>query len=471
MVGSSISHCAFTVSVEFILVQTAHHVHSFGFDAALTTSGQTGDMSSPLSKENLHLCNSVLKRLQLSSDLDDKEKFAIHALYNWVCTVSLECEVAEAGPQADGLDQASISYIQAYRDFSRKSFSGSRGSSSSKWKSVVAKVTRERAVKHDEASPELRKQLDVVDSWDLFDIFLVKELAPGRTLQVVSMALFDKWGLIERLRLPAEKLSSFLLCVEEHYNSNPYHNSIHAADVTQCLGSFIALDDWNQQLTDLELLALLLAAIVHDIGHPGVTNDFQVKTKSEAALLYNDISVNENGHCATAFQLLKKPENNIFINMKDEDFRFVRRTIVEIVLATDMACHSDLVKEFTALATVWGADLAKWEGECRLTALKFVLHACDLSNPARPQSISVQWADRILNEFWAQGDRERTLGLPVSPLCDKTTCNVPKCQKAFLEHIVTPVYEILAVGSFAPNAAAKALTYIHKNKLYWDGLQ
>jgi len=32
-------------------------------------------------------------------------------------------------------------------------------------------------------------------------------------------------------------------------------------------------------LSSLEVLALLLAAIIHDVDHPGTTNAFQVKTQ------------------------------------------------------------------------------------------------------------------------------------------------------------------------------------------------
>ena len=57
--------------------------------------------------------------------------------------------------------------------------------------------------------------------------------------------------------------------VEAAYNDKPYHNSMHAADVTQSVGALLATDGFSDQLTDLELLAVILASVVHDVGHPG----------------------------------------------------------------------------------------------------------------------------------------------------------------------------------------------------------
>jgi 3'5'-cyclic nucleotide phosphodiesterase len=64
---------------------------------------------------------------------------------------------------------------------------------------------------------------------------------------------------------------------------NPYHNSTHAADVTQALLVMLATDRLFERFSDLELLALLLSAIVHDVAHPGLSNPFLTKTQDEQA--------------------------------------------------------------------------------------------------------------------------------------------------------------------------------------------
>lgn len=58
--------------------------------------------------------------------------------------------------------------------------------------------------------------------------------------------------------------------VEDAYLNNPYHNSTHAADVVQGLAALFANNPFTAQLTDLEMLSMILACVIHDVGHPGV---------------------------------------------------------------------------------------------------------------------------------------------------------------------------------------------------------
>lgn len=78
--------------------------------------------------------------------------------------------------------------------------------------------------------------------------------------------------------------------------------------------------------------------------HAGVRNDFLVNLGTEAAVRYNDNSVNENGHAALAFELLYQQPNNFIAHMSLDERRFFRRTIVSIVLATDMSVHDEQLK-------------------------------------------------------------------------------------------------------------------------------
>ena len=50
---------------------------------------------------------------------------------------------------------------------------------------------------------------------------------------------------------------------------------------------------------------------------------------------------------------------------------------------------------------------------------------------------------RVLNEFWAQGDREREMGIAVGPLNDRTSAQISKGQVGFIGVLVAPLFEEL----------------------------
>ena len=54
-----------------------------------------------------------------------------------------------------------------------------------------------------------------------------------------------------------------------------------------------------------QIMAALVAAAVHDVDHPGVTNLFLIAIRHDLAIMYNDSSVLENHHVATAFRTLQ----------------------------------------------------------------------------------------------------------------------------------------------------------------------
>ena len=49
---------------------------------------------------------------------------------------------------------------------------------------------------------------------------------------------------------------------------------------------------------------------------------------------------------------------------------------------------------------------------------------------------------QLLEEFFRQGDMERDLGLPFSPLCDRNNTLVAESQIGFIEFIVEPSMQV-----------------------------
>lgn len=98
-------------------------------------------------------------------------------------------------------------------------------------------------------------------------------------------------------------------------------------------------------------LADAVCQLMPPVSYTGVSNDFLVNTRNETALLYNDISVNENMHVATAFKIMRRPGNDLLEHLPADQYRYFRRTVIQIVLATDMAGHSELLQVCYSIAT------------------------------------------------------------------------------------------------------------------------
>lgn len=75
----------------------------------------------------------------------------------------------------------------------------------------------------------------------------------------------------------------------------------------------------------------------------------------------------------------------------------------------------------------------------RLFILELILHCSDISNPFKPFDICAAWADLVVEEFCRQGDRERSEGLEISPMCDRATVNLYNMQMGFIEFVVSPL--------------------------------
>ena len=166
-----------------------------------------------------------------------------------------------------------------------------------------------------------------IDSWN-FDIFEVEALADSKPLRFVGYELFQRYNFLKQFKVhttgPRSQLDTvytplssshflsfvfsfhpplflppppsththtpfqispscldaFLCRVEQGYkhHGNAYHNATHGADVLQTVHYLVHTTGLEQWFCELELLALLLAAAIHDVNHTGTTNTFHIQS-------------------------------------------------------------------------------------------------------------------------------------------------------------------------------------------------
>ncbi|XP_043968587.1 cAMP-specific 3',5'-cyclic phosphodiesterase 4D isoform X1 [Gambusia affinis] len=299
-----------------------------------------------------------------------------------------------------------------------------------------------------ETEDELAKELEHVNKWGL-NVFKISEFSGNRPLTVMMYTIFQERDLLKTFKIPLDTFITYLMTLEDHYHADvAYHNNIHAADVTQSTHVLLSTPALEAVFTDLEILAAIFASAIHDVDHPGVSNQFLINTNSELALMYNDSSVLENHHLAVGFKLLQEENCDIFQNLTKKQRQSLRKMVIDIVLATDMSKHMNLLADLktmveTKKVTSSGVLLLDNYSD-RIQVLQNMVHCADLSNPTKPLQLYRQWTDRIMEEFFSQGDRERERGMEISPMCDKHNASVEKSQVGFIDYIVHPLWETWA---------------------------
>ncbi|KAM9473825.1 3',5'-cyclic-AMP phosphodiesterase 4C isoform 2-T2 [Salvelinus alpinus] len=296
-----------------------------------------------------------------------------------------------------------------------------------------------------EQEDALARELDDLNKWGL-NIFRLAEFSNNRPLSCIMFAIFQERDLLKTFRIPVDTFVTYVMTLEDHYHANvAYHNSLHAADVTQSTHVLLSTPALDAVFTDLEILAALFAAAIHDVDHPGVSNQFLINTNSELALMYNDESVLENHHLAVGFKLLHEDNCDIFQNLSKRQRQSLRKLVIDMVLATDMSKHMSLLADLktmveTKKVTSSGVLLLDHYND-RIQVLRNMVHCADLSNPTKPLVVYREWTERIMEEFFRQGDKERERGMEISPMCDKHTASVEKSQVGFIDYIVHPLWE------------------------------
>lgn len=283
-----------------------------------------------------------------------------------------------------------------------------------------------------------------LDQWGL-DIFKVADYT-AYPLTCVTYTILKRRGLINKFQIPHWNLVRCLQAVECHYSTTaPYHNKIHAADVVQSVHVLLQAPALDSVFTDAELTAVIFACAVHDVNHPGVTNQYLVNTNDALAILYNDSSVLENYHLAVAFNLLTYPGCDILVNFTRKQRLTFRRMVIDMVLSTDMSKHMSLLADLKTMVEtkkVAGSGILTLDNyEDRMQILQNMVHCADLSNTAKPLDLYTRWMNRLMEEFFLQGDRERAAGLDISPMCDRQTATVEKSQVSFIDFISHPLWE------------------------------
>lgn len=326
-----------------------------------------------------------------------------------------------------------------------------------KWKKVSSTGGRIRI-----PNPRATAVAEAVGRWDFSaHDFSDDELIHG------ALVMFEHAFTMPQISeyvISSDGVVDFLFACRAAYNDQvPYHNFRHVVDVLQAIFIFMlqlgvlppigsqrvsqpssAQMSLSKIITPLDALTLLVVAVGHDVGHPGVNNAFLVTLKAPLAQLYNDKSVLESFHCAAFSQVL----GNHWPKMLEQ-----RKMIIDMILATDMGLHFDFMGKLDKLRKKYEKEGGSSAWDEKLTSnyrtllCALIIKCADISNVARKHECSEKWAIILIEEFARQANIENDLKIPSSLVAPPVTGSIialAKSQVGFMNLFAIPLFDNLS---------------------------
>ncbi|XP_036892181.1 cGMP-specific 3',5'-cyclic phosphodiesterase isoform X2 [Sturnira hondurensis] len=282
-----------------------------------------------------------------------------------------------------------------------------------------------------------------------------------------TIRMFTDLGLMQSFQMKHEVLCRWILSVKKNYRKNvAYHNWRHAFNTAQCMFAALKAGKIQSKLSDLEVLALLIAALSHDLDHRGVNNSYIQRSEHPLAQLYCHSTL-EHHHFDQCLMVLNSPGNQILGGLSIEEYKTTLRIIKQAILATDLALYIKRRGEFFEL--VRKNQLSLDDPHQKELFLAMLMTACDLSAITKPWPIQQRIAELVAAEFFDQGDKERKeLNIEPDDLMNREKKNkIPSMQVGFIDAICLQLYEALTHVS---QDCFPLLDGCRKNRQKWQAL-
>eukprot|EP00672_Neobodo_designis_P026841 CAMPEP_0174850366 /NCGR_PEP_ID=MMETSP1114-20130205/19188_1 /TAXON_ID=312471 /ORGANISM="Neobodo designis, Strain CCAP 1951/1" /LENGTH=655 /DNA_ID=CAMNT_0016084823 /DNA_START=105 /DNA_END=2072 /DNA_ORIENTATION=- len=315
-------------------------------------------------------------------------------------------------------------------------------------------------------------ELGQMDDWNFsvheFDN-LCRKASPKSTgaLYYLGYAVFMRLGLCARFNMSESALLEWLAAVEAGYRAVPFHNALHAADALHCVYYVLSQGEATKKVkfTDLQILAIVIAAILVDFDHPGsgITNDYLRKAQPcYASLMYPGQAVLESHHVAAGFELMKLPRFNFLECLAATTRAELQSTCAQLVLSTDLNRHDAVMG--VANKAAQAADFGTQKGDAAVL-LSLILKAADTGFAAKSTSVYSFWVHRMLKELAALADLETKASLPVTGIASNASSERKSAmQLNHLNFIVLPTYACLS--DLVPRMRVTG-EFIRANKNFW----
>uniref|UniRef100_A0A665UA28 Phosphodiesterase n=1 Tax=Echeneis naucrates TaxID=173247 RepID=A0A665UA28_ECHNA len=261
---------------------------------------------------------------------------------------------------------------------------------------------------------------------------------------LATIRMFVDLNLVQNFQMKHTSLCQWILSVKKNYRKNvAYHNWRHAFNTAQCMFALLKSGRLQNYLSDVEVLALMIATLCHDLDHRGVNNSYIQRSDHPLAQLYCH-STMEHHHFDQCLMILNSSGNQILSSLSLDEYKTTLKMIERAILATDLALYMKRRGEFFELTK---NNQFVWEDEHHRDLLRSMLMtACDISAITKPWPVQKRIAELVATEFFEQGDKERQeLNIePIDLMNRDKRDKIPSMQVSFIDAICTQLYETLA---------------------------
>jgi hypothetical protein len=278
---------------------------------------------------------------------------------------------------------------------------------------------------------------------DVFSPTFPFENYDGIDLFKVIFKIFERFSFLQLYKISAERLFGFLVKVMSMYEKTVY-TWRHAVDVTQFLSMEIVSGKLDTSYVNgLELFGMIVAALCHDLRHDTFV-PFSDPLAIPQTLILRLPGALEGDNLLAALEAFSDPEANIFWLLGQKEIQSIWTLIVKLILATDMRCHFQLMREVQVLMESDELNVTG-DHDHRLLVLKMLFKCADCAYIFRAFSTSKPWSVDDAREFFRTGDLRGardfvfTTDQPSPEGVDEEACLIP-----FFINICVPLAQLVA---------------------------
>ncbi|XP_049901340.1 cGMP-specific 3',5'-cyclic phosphodiesterase [Epinephelus moara] len=284
-----------------------------------------------------------------------------------------------------------------------------------------------------------------VESLNILDFHFSDFGMPEDVTSQAAIRMFLDLNLVQDFNIDYKGLCQWVLTVKRGYRNNvPYHNWNHALCTAQSMFAILMATDRLQTIfSRLEILALMIATLSHDLDHRGVSNSYIERSQQPLAQLYGHSSL-ENHHYNLCLFILNNTGSQILSGLSAEDYKAVLHMIKRAILATDLTVYMERRKEFHSLSK---KSRVNWKSEKQRDLLRSMLMtASDLSAITKPWPEQKRITNLVAMEFFAQGDKEKEEFKiqPIDIMNRENSTRLPNMQVEYINDICYPLYKAVS---------------------------